>query len=474
MEIIYKNKKLSLPALPIASSEQLGAIKVGSNLSISEDGVLSASAGEASSSIAAGNGIKVEHSDETNVDTVSIADATLSEIAKVDGLETAVSDKVSKSGDTMTGQLTISGHDIVINGGSVVITSHAGTGRLRLNPSGKISVSGNDPDSLGFITGLGAPTTNRDAANKLYVDDLITAQSIRITGLQDTVNDTKTGVESLTTEVNGVKTQVEAVENRANKNSADIGDLRTDLTAAKELAEAAKEAAENASTSANDRVLRAGDTMTGQLTVPNVTVGTLHVEGISNNTVGNEMVLTKEGGDGTELFRIQNVGSPNQEHSAVNKIYVDNLVKSVGGEYLPVKNPTARGTLTIETINPTTEEESGAPAELIIHNYEEYGEEPILSLGAASIGGVSITSGISEEAAPEGGEESGGEGETVTPEGGGVESGGGLVRNGRAGTVGVVILTGVKTPVRQSDAANKAYVDAYVGDIQTALDRILN
>lgn len=474
MEIIYKNKKLSLPALPIASNEQLGAIKVGANLSISEDGVLSASAGEASTSIAAGNGIKVEHSEETNVDTVSIADATLAEIAKVVGLETAVDKKVSKAGDTMTGTLTVSGADIVVENGTISLSDADGSAGFTME-GGKLTVYGSAGEtSPGHITGIGAPAQDSDAANKAYVDDLVTAQSVRITGVQETANAAKAGVESLTTEVAGVKTQVEAVENRANKNTADIGDLRTDLTAAEELAEAAKNTAESAATSANDRVLRAGDTMTGQLTVPNVTVGTLHVEGISNNTVGNEMVLTKEGGDGTELFRIQNVCSPNQEHSAVNKIYVDNLVKSVSGEYLPIKNPTARGTLTIETINPTTDEESGAPAELIIHNYEEYGEEPILSLGAASIGGVSITSGISEEAAPEGGEESGGEGETVTPEDGGVESGGDLVRNGRAGTVGFVILTGVKTPVRQSDAANKAYVDAYVGDIQAALDRILN
>lgn len=467
MEIIYKNKKLSLPALPIASNEQLGAIKVGANLSISEDGVLSASAGEASTSIAAGNGINVEHSDGTNVDTVSIAAATLAEIAKVEGLETAVDEKVSKAGDTMTGQLTVSGADIVVENGGISLSDADGSAGFTME-GGKLTVYGSAGEtSPGHITGIGTPSQDSDAANKAYVDDLVTAQSVRITGVQETANAAKAGVESLTTEVAGVKTQVEAVENRANKNTADIGDLRTDLTAAEELAEAAKNAAENAATSANDRVLRAGDTMTGGLTVPTVTVGTLHIEGISNNTVGNEMVLTKEDGDGTELFRIQNVGSPNQEHSAVNKIYVDNLVKSVGGEYLPVKNPTARGTVTIETINPTTEEESGAPAELIIHNYERPDEEPILSLGAATIGGVSITSGISEEAAPEGGE-------TVTPEGGGVESGGGLVRNGRAGTVGVVILTGVKTPVRQSDAANKAYVDAYVGDIQAALDRILN
>lgn len=85
MEIIYKGQNLSHPAIPAATETTLGGIKVGANLSISEDGVLSAAVGEGdlAESIAAGNGIKVEQDSETKVATVSLSDAAQTSLEQV-------------------------------------------------------------------------------------------------------------------------------------------------------------------------------------------------------------------------------------------------------------------------------------------------------------------------------------------------------------------------------------------------------
>lgn len=85
MEIIYRGQNLSHPAIPAATETTLGGIKVGANLSISEDGVLSAAVGEGdlAESIAAGNGIKVEQDAETKVATVSLSDAAQTTLTQV-------------------------------------------------------------------------------------------------------------------------------------------------------------------------------------------------------------------------------------------------------------------------------------------------------------------------------------------------------------------------------------------------------
>lgn len=62
--------------LPIASADTLGGIKVGANLSISEDGTLTCSAG---GSYVAGTGINID----TATDTISLKEASETEIGGV-------------------------------------------------------------------------------------------------------------------------------------------------------------------------------------------------------------------------------------------------------------------------------------------------------------------------------------------------------------------------------------------------------
>lgn len=74
-------------ALPIATTERAGIVRVGANLSISEDGTLSANPGESTggNTVTAGDGISVSTDEETSVATVSLNQATKDTLASVAG-----------------------------------------------------------------------------------------------------------------------------------------------------------------------------------------------------------------------------------------------------------------------------------------------------------------------------------------------------------------------------------------------------
>lgn len=74
-------------ALPIATTEKPGIVRVGANLSISPDGTLSASPGgeAAGNDVAAGDGISVSVDETSNVATVSLNQASKDAIAAVAG-----------------------------------------------------------------------------------------------------------------------------------------------------------------------------------------------------------------------------------------------------------------------------------------------------------------------------------------------------------------------------------------------------
>lgn len=74
-------------ALPIATTEKAGIVRVGANLSISPDGTLSANPGESTggNTVSAGDGISVSTDEETSVATVSLNQATKDTLASVAG-----------------------------------------------------------------------------------------------------------------------------------------------------------------------------------------------------------------------------------------------------------------------------------------------------------------------------------------------------------------------------------------------------
>lgn len=115
-----KNGTTPIP-LPIASANTLGAIKVGQNLTITEDGTLNAAGGGGSTGeysagpgiVISGNEIQVRPGENVTVDSngvsVDLSDIEQS-IANIENGTTKLNSYVAKSGDTMTGALILSGN----------------------------------------------------------------------------------------------------------------------------------------------------------------------------------------------------------------------------------------------------------------------------------------------------------------------------------------------------------------------------
>lgn len=203
--------------LPIASADTLGAIKIGANLSISEDGTLSAkgSEGPAGETVAQGEGITVTHDSETNVATVALNEATKSKLAEVDDKASVealagVEGKADKNTADIAGLTTkVTANEGAIAevntkveentssidsintalGGKINTNNGVATGTLKLNGAslqfndasgeakqagisvadGKVKFTGTNEGTT-VVTGVSTPTAASDAVNKGYVD----------------------------------------------------------------------------------------------------------------------------------------------------------------------------------------------------------------------------------------------------------------------------------------------------------------
>ena len=115
-----KNGTTPIP-LPIASANRLGAVKVGQNLTITEDGTLNAAGGGGSTGeysagpgiVISGNEIQVRPGNNVTVDSngvnVDLSDIEQS-ITDIENGTTKLNSYVAKGGDTMTGALILSGN----------------------------------------------------------------------------------------------------------------------------------------------------------------------------------------------------------------------------------------------------------------------------------------------------------------------------------------------------------------------------
>ena len=115
-----KNGTTPIP-LPIASANRLGAVKVGQNLTITEDGTLNAAGGGGSTGeysagpgiVISGNEIQVRPGNNVTVDGngvhVDLSDIEQS-IENIENGTTKLNSYVAKGGDTMTGALILSGN----------------------------------------------------------------------------------------------------------------------------------------------------------------------------------------------------------------------------------------------------------------------------------------------------------------------------------------------------------------------------
>lgn len=386
--------------LPIATTEKAGIVRVGANLSISPDGTLSAStSGEGGTSVAAGDGISVTSDEETKVSTVSLSEATKNTL-------NSVASKADASALTAL-QSTVDANKAITD----------------------------------------ANTQNIDAINTT-----VGANSADITKLQTDLQ----SVDNTATEAMRVATDAETK----------AGQAETKADSAVEAANTAKESGETALSEAGQalqevggKVNRAGDVMTGGLTVPYLTVSDvkiqekrvsdtsgpgLSVHGVRNTgtTFDGSVSIWKDTQSGWnitdstpsaeagDLMKLS-VADPTLDSHAATKRYADGKLSLTGGTMEGTIYTgdnglgVSRGLKIIKPINVTTVG-SGLALESNVTNNKLHIE----------VGDYIKNTGF--------------RGAAIYAKPG--ESKGGVSSHD-------IVVSGIATPISNSDAANKAYVD---------------
>lgn len=386
--------------LPIATAEKAGIVRVGANLSISPDGTLSAStSSEGGTSVAAGDGISVVNDEETKVSTVSLNEETKNTLNSV----------ASKADASALAALQ-----------STVDANKAITD---------------------------ANTQNIDAINTT-----VGGHSADITKLQTDLQ----SVDDTATEAMRVATDAETK----------AGQAETKADSAVEAANTAKTSAETALSEAGQalqevtgKVNKAGDVMTGGLTVPALTISDvkiqekrvsdtsgpgLSVHGVRNSgtTIDGSVSIWKDTQSGwniTDSTPSAEVGSlmklsvadPTQDTHAATKHYADGKLSLSGGTMTGVivtssGFASADGSQPIEPVG--TNQYSG-----FRFNCEKTSTYHHLQIGDSSSG-----KGIVVRATPG--------------------------RSTGDSSSGTTVLSGIGNPINVYDAANKGYVDSSISD----------
>lgn len=276
-------------ALPVASTTQLGVVKVGANLSIGDDGTLNATGGEGGTgeTVSQGAGITVTHDTETNVATVSLSTETQSTLesvklkanqADLEALQTTVAGKANKTDvDTLSASVS-----------ALEQTSQETTEKL---------------------------ATVEETANTAASG--VSALNSNVTALTATVNTNTQNIDANTTAIavvnDGLNTVMDAV--------ASVDDTAT----------AAMDHAASAEEEAAKKVNKAGDTMTGVLTAPGVKIVDATGDiGVSTSVDGpsaggtTAIVNIATTGTGTDTKAIiGNVADPVSDTHVATKKYTD-------------------------------------------------------------------------------------------------------------------------------------------------------
>jgi hypothetical protein len=312
----------------------------------------------------------------------SATDAANSAKEAADTLDEAKETFVKKAGDTMSGKLTISYGGLSVDG-SADVTGDFNTGRLQVGtPSEKgnsylygnlelrgiltMSLGGNS--ALAFsdlteglklyaplsfvnpenISNVANPQEALDAVNKQTLDsevssinasltqvnEKITSLTSRMNTAENNIKTNTTNITSLTSRVDKTEMDITSLTSRVTTNESNISSINTEISNIKQ----------DITTVEGDYVKKAGDTMTGNLTMGlnQIVMDTGHIAA-GNNT------LLFEGYPEIDVdgAKISMVADPVDVMDAANKEYVDNAVAGVKptGDYLPLTGGTMSGNI---------------------------------------------------------------------------------------------------------------------------------
>lgn len=291
-----------------------------------------------------------------------------------DTLDEAKETFVKKAGDTMSGKLTISYGGLSVDG-SAGVTGDFNAGRLQVGtPSEKgnsylygdlelrgiltMSLGGNS--ALAFsdlteglklyaplsfenpenISNVANPQAALDAVNKQTLDAEVSSINASLSQVNEKITSLTSRMDTAEKNITKNTSDITSLTSRVSTNETSINNINTEITNIKQ----------DITTVEGDYVKKAGDTMTGNLTMGlnQIVMDTGHIAA-GNNT------LLFEGYPEIDVdgAKISMVADPVDVMDAANKEYVDNAVAGVKptGDYLPLTGGTMTGDINMGVIN---------------------------------------------------------------------------------------------------------------------------
>jgi hypothetical protein len=305
----------------------------------------------------------------------SATDAANSAKEAADTLDEAKETFVKKAGDTMSGKLTISYGGLSVDG-SADISGDLNTGRLQVGKPGdhrdthlygnlylndmlNMSIGSNvalkfanlqdglklyaplsfEPSPL-RISNVGNPQNDFDAVNKITLDRKVTGINAELTDVNNQIAALTTRMGTAEKNITKNTSDIASLTNRVTTNESSINNINTEITNIKQ----------DITTVEGDYVKKAGDTMTGNLTMGlnQIVMDTGHIVGGNNTLLFEGYPLIDVDG-----AKISMVANPAEAMDAANKEYVDNAVAGVKptGDYLPLTGGTMSGDINMGVNN---------------------------------------------------------------------------------------------------------------------------
>ena len=305
----------------------------------------------------------------------SATDAANSAKEAADTLDEAKETFVKKAGDTMSGKLTISYGGLSVDG-SADISGDLNTGRLQVGKAGdhrdthlygnlylndmlNMSIGSNvaltfanlqdglklyaplsfEPSPL-RISNVENPQNDFDAVNKITLDSEVTGINAELTDVNNQIAVLTTRMGTAEKNITKNTSDIASLTNRVTTNETSINNINTEITNIKQ----------DITTVEGDYVKKAGDTMTGNLTMGlnQIVMDTGHIVGGNNTLLFEGYPLIDVDG-----AKISTVADPVEASDAANKEYVDNAVAGVKptGDYLPLTGGTMSGNINMGVNN---------------------------------------------------------------------------------------------------------------------------
>lgn len=333
------------------------------------------SASQAAASATASQNSAVASANSASQAAQSATDAANSAKEAADTLDEAKETFVKKAGDTMSGKLTISYGGLSVDG-SADISGDLNTGRLQVGKAGdhrdthlygnlylndmlNMSIGSNvaltfanlqdglklyaplsfEPSPL-RISNVGNPQNDFDAVNKITLDSEVTGINAELTDVNNQIAALTTRMGTAEKNITKNTSDIASLTNRVTTNETSINNINTEITNIKQ----------DITTVEGDYVKKAGDTMTGNLTMGlnQIVMDTGHIVGGNNTLLFEGYPLIDVDG-----AKISTVADPVEATDAANKEYVDNAVAGVKptGDYLPLTGGTMSGNINMGVNN---------------------------------------------------------------------------------------------------------------------------